>query len=82
MDDSGKELRRTPDMANYAHAVVAGIYAFAQRRGYVAEGADPAARIEKYAERRRRRFLTSEELSRIGDALRDFAGVEPKADIA
>ena len=65
------DLRRTPSMANYALAVVASMYSFAQQRGYVAEGTNPATRIEKYTEQHRQRFLTSEELSRIGDALRE-----------
>src|SRR5262249_51011777 len=32
---------------------------------------NPAARIERYREQRRERFLSSEELSRLGDALRE-----------
>jgi integrase len=65
------DLRRTPSMANYTLAVVASMYSFAQQRGYVSEGTSPAIRIEKYTEQHRQRFLTSEELSRIGDALRE-----------
>ncbi len=65
------QMKRTPSMANYALAVIASMFSFAQKRGYVAEGASPAARIEKYPEQHRQRFLTGDELSKIGDALRE-----------
>ena len=64
-------MKQTPSMANYALAVIASMYSFAQKRRYVAEGANPAARIEKYAEQHRQRFLTGDELSKIGEALRE-----------
>ncbi|HEY1979304.1 MAG TPA: tyrosine-type recombinase/integrase [Xanthobacteraceae bacterium] len=64
-------MKRTPSMANYAIAVIASMFSFAQKQGYVVEGTNPAARIEKFPEQHRQRFLTSDELSRIGDALRE-----------
>jgi integrase len=64
-------MKQTPSMANYALAVIASMYSFAQKRGYITEGANPAARIEKYPEQHRQRFLTGDELSRIGEALRE-----------
>jgi integrase len=66
-----RRLSATPSMANYTLAVIASMFGFAQRRGFVVDGANPAARIEKYPEQRRERFLTVEELSRIGEALRE-----------
>ena len=50
---------------------ISSTYSFAQRRGLVPEGYNPATRIQKHPERRRERFLTSAELARIGSALRE-----------
>src|SRR5262249_39120925 len=47
------------------------MYTFAERSGLVAEGVNPARRIEQFKERRRERFLTREELERLGSALRE-----------
>jgi integrase len=47
------------------------MYAFAGRSGIVAEGTNPARRIEQFKERRRERFLTGEELQRLGLAIRE-----------
>ena len=52
-------------------AVVGSMYAFAVRAGIVADGANPARRIDKFKESRRERFLTGEELERLGSAIRD-----------
>jgi len=40
------------------------------RAGIVSEGTNPARRVEKFAENRRERFLTREELERLGSAIR------------
>ena len=64
-------LRKTPVTANRVLAVIGSLYSFAVKAGYVAEGCNPARGIEKYPEKGRERFLTSEELARLGDALRE-----------
>src|SRR5262249_44342041 len=64
-------MRRKAVSANRMLGAVSSMYGFAQRRGIVPEGFNPASRIEKYPERRRERFLTTKELARIGDALRE-----------
>jgi integrase len=64
-------LRATPFQANRVLAVVGSMYAFAGRSGIVAEGMNPARRIEQFKEHRRERFLTGEELQRLGSAIRD-----------
>ena len=61
----------TPFQANRLLAVISAMYAFADKRGFVPEGFNPARRIEKFREHRRERFLTSDELERIGTALRE-----------
>jgi integrase len=64
-------LRATPFQANRVLAVIGSMYAFASRIGVVTEGMNPARRIDKFKEHRRERFLTSEELERLGSALRE-----------
>jgi integrase len=65
------KLQRTPFYANRMLAVVGSLYAFAGRIGAVPEGANPARKVEKYPERRRERFLTTDELERLGAAIRE-----------
>jgi integrase len=64
-------MRRNAVSANRMLGAISTAYSFAQRRGLVPEGFNPATRIEKYPERRRERFLNSDELGRIGSALRE-----------
>src|SRR5262249_7415300 len=65
------KMKRKAVSANRMLGAISSAYSFAQRRGIVPEGYNPATRIQKYPERRRERFLTSAELARIGSALRD-----------
>jgi integrase len=64
-------LACTPFQANRVLAVVGSMYAFAGRAGIVPEGTKPARGIEKFKESRRERFLTGEELERLGSAIRE-----------
>jgi integrase len=64
-------LADTPFQANRALAVLGSMYAFAERSNIVPEGVNPARRIEKFKETRRERFLTVEELERLGSAIRE-----------
>jgi integrase len=64
-------LADTPFQANRVLAVVGSMYAFAGRSGVVPEGTNPTRGIDKFKESRRERFLTSEELERLGSAIRD-----------
>src|SRR5262249_44497199 len=65
------KLKTTPFQANRALAVIGSMYAFAGRSGVVAEGMNPARRIEQFKEHRRERFLTGGELERLGAAIRE-----------
>lgn len=65
------KMQAKPFQANRLLAVLGAMYAFAGKRGLVPEGCNPARGIEKYREHRRERFLTGEELERIGAALRE-----------
>ena len=60
-----------PVQANRTLAIISALYSWAGKSGYAAEGYNPARGVEKFPEKGRERFLTSEELSRLGDALRD-----------
>jgi integrase len=64
-------LAATPFQANRMLAVVGSMYAFAGRAGIVPEGTNPARQIDKFKESRRERFLTGEELERLGSAIRE-----------
>jgi integrase len=64
-------LADTPFQANRVLAVVGSMYAFAGRVGIVPEGTNPARGIDKFKESRRERFLTGEELERLGSAIRE-----------
>jgi integrase len=65
------KLKETPFQANRVLAVVSSMYAFASRVGVVAEGTNPARRIDKFKEDRRELFLTVTELGRLGSAIRE-----------
>src|SRR3989442_15715245 len=65
------KLKATPFQANRVLAVIGSMYAFAGRSGIVAEGMNPARRIDQFKEHRRERFLTGEELERLGSAIRE-----------
>lgn len=65
------KLRATPFQANRVLAVIGSLYAFAGRIGAVPEGSNPARGILKFREHRRERFLSIEELERLGAAIRE-----------
>jgi integrase len=64
-------LSETPFQANRVLAVIASMYSYAIRAGLVPEGTSPARAITKFKEDRRERFLTGEELVRLGTAIRE-----------
>ena len=65
-------LRATPYMANRVLAVTSKLMNWAATAGYRGQGphANPCEAIEKFKERPRKRYLTPEELTRVGAALR------------
>jgi integrase len=65
------KLRDRPYQANRMLAVVGSLYAFAGKRRIVPLGFNPARGIDKYREKGRERFLSIEELLRLGDAIRE-----------
>jgi integrase len=66
-----------PVAANRSAALAAHIYAIAAKWGEVPGGYNPFRGIEKFVEKARERYLTSQELARLGDALKACEGEEP-----
>jgi integrase len=60
-----------PYAANRAAAVWSKAFAWAAEAGLMPEGHNPVRGVKKYREQGRERFLTIEELARLGDALRN-----------
>ena len=63
-------MQDRPYQANHLLAIIASMYGFAARRGIVEIGVNPTVNIERYRESARERYLTTEELSRLGETLR------------
>ena len=57
--------------ANRAMALLSAAYVWGSKRGIVPEGTNPAASIDRNKEVARERFLSPEEMARLGDALRE-----------
>lgn len=74
-------MRATPYLANRHLAAWRKMYAWAETRGLVPEGYNPAKKIEPFREQARERYLSTGELARLGDALRlcEQEGVDPGA---
>lgn len=62
--------KSTAVSANRMLGVVSSMYSFAQRQSLVPDNFNPAGKIVKFKEEKLERFLTSDELGRLGDALR------------
>ncbi len=75
------KLRDTPYQANRVIAVISSLYTFLQKHGLVEDGVNPARGIERFKEEGRERYLSTEELSRLGAALREAETVGLPWDI-
>lgn len=64
------ENRSTPFQANRILAIVGSMYGYASKHGLVPEGLNPARGIERFKEKGRERYLSVEELERLGAAIR------------
>jgi integrase len=65
------KMRTRPYQANRMLAVVGALYTFAIKRKLISMGFNPVRGIEQYPETRRERFLSGDELMRLGDAIRE-----------
>lgn len=64
-------LKKRPTLANRIIATASSLYGWAARHGMVADGFNPARRVERYREESKERFLTDVDLGRLGKALRE-----------
>jgi integrase len=60
-----------PASANRVLAVVSAMYAWGEKHGFVGEGTNPAAKITRFGNRKRERFLGLDELERLGAAIKE-----------
>lgn len=67
----GSISKKAPTMANRAIAVLSSIWNWAGRRDIVQISGNPTTGVEKNPEKAKERFLTMEELGRLGEALRE-----------
>jgi integrase len=65
------KMRNRPYQANRMLEVVGSLYSFACKRKILPLGFNPARGIEQYPETGRERYLTADELSHLGDAVRE-----------
>jgi integrase len=63
--------KHTPVQANRVLAIIGSLYSFAGKQGMVPEALNPARGVEKFPESRRERFLTADELARLGAAIHE-----------
>ena len=63
------ELYKTPAMANMVVAILSQMYRLAEGWGLVPEGCNPCRSVVKFPERKRERFLTDAEFTRLGQVL-------------
>lgn len=59
----------TPRAANHAVSVLSKLLSWAEQHGYRAPGENPCRKIERYGETSRERYLTEDELVRLGTTL-------------
>src|SRR6516162_8402417 len=66
--------RATPTEANRALALLSVFFTFAERQGERPDGFNPCRHVERFPQHRRERFLSGEELARLGDTLAAYQG--------
>lgn len=71
-----RKLKGKPRTANKVLQIVSIIYGEAQRAGLVQDGFNPASKIKHYKIDKRQRFLSAEELARLGKAMADYDAEE------
>jgi integrase len=61
--------RATPSLANHVLTLLGTLLIWSESRGYRPRGSNPVSDVAKYPENYRERFLTAEEVGRLGAAL-------------
>ena len=62
-------MRAKPYQANRTLALLSKFFNWSEKHGLRPDGSNPCRHVEKYKERKRERFLSEEELGRLGKAL-------------
>jgi integrase len=77
-------MRKKPGAANRVLALLSKMFNLAERWGLRPDGSNPCRHVERYRENQRERFLSPEELGRLGDVLRDVErdAIEPPSVVA
>jgi integrase len=68
-------MRATPGAANRVLALVSKMFSWTEEVGLRPPGSNPCRRIRKFKENRRERFLSADELRRLGNVLAEAARV-------
>jgi integrase len=66
--------RATPTEANRTLALLSVLFTFAERQGERPDGSNPCRHVERFPQQRRERFLSPDELARLGDTLAAYRG--------
>jgi integrase len=66
--------RAAPIEANRILALMSVLFTFAERQGERPDGSNPCRHVERFPQRRRERFLSADELARLGDTLTAYRG--------
>ena len=66
-----RKRAHTPRMANLIISILSKMMSWAEEYGYRQEGTNPCKGIKKYRETKRQRYLSIQELSRLGSAIRE-----------
>jgi len=67
-------LKDKPYQANRSLALLSKFFNWCEKHGTRPDGSNPCRHIEKYKERKHERFLSEQELARLGEALREAEG--------
>lgn len=62
-------LQNKPYQANRVLALLSKFFNWAEQQGLRPDASNPCQHIEKYRERKRERFLSDDEFTRLGNAL-------------
>lgn len=66
-----RKMAKTPRAANHMLAAVSALWGWLAKRKEVVSADSPAKGVDRFAEEGRERYLTSDELTRLGAALRE-----------
>lgn len=71
-------MKATPYQANHTLGAVSIMFTVAHTWGVRTDGINPCWKVKRYKEIKRERYLTTDELTRLGKVLREF-DTEPEA---